>query len=300
MEASQKQISYIKDLCLKKGIEFNEKFVESAELASAVIKKLLTKPDKPEENPASEKQIELIKQYAETLGIEVETKELTGGREGTASILINELKEKVECERQNVYTTRPATPKQKELITQMQLSVDVYALTAHCMTEEEVEQMTLSSASEYISKYAPTYYKWQTKCPTPQQISTIKKLHEHLESPIDDVVILNIPPTAVEKYIKQLYTELADKVWLETTLPPEEMRGIPTIEDTLKDKRYTEQKSIIARLYSMVGQQAECETMTWEEIVDLIDFIAEELEQPVSTIWDVVDNWCNNLYELFA
>ena len=40
MNASEKQVQYVKDLCLKKGIEFNEKFVESAELASAVIKKL--------------------------------------------------------------------------------------------------------------------------------------------------------------------------------------------------------------------------------------------------------------------
>lgn len=296
--ATDKQINYIKNLCDKKGVEYSEQFIISQKTITAVIEKLKTIADIVKVIEPSESQLTLIDQYAETLGITVDKEGLTGEKGGSASQLIQELKEKVGKEKENLHTIIPATPKQKELIKNMQISVDIYAETGYTMTNEDIEGLNISEASEYLGKYLTTYYNWQRNCPTESQIEQIQKALDKLESPMEYETIINIPKRMASRYIEQLYKELNDRIWKEWTLEPEEMRGIKTMEDSKNTKEEISQKTIIHSLYASIGQEAEVESLSWIDFLELADFVAETLGQNLSDVLITCENMVDELCSL--
>lgn len=254
--ASANQIKYYNDLCEQKHVTPEEKDWTSVTI-NAEIQRLKTLPFWKE---VSQNQIDRITELCGVLKMATpDFTKLNGAYNGSASQLIQMLKEKAK----NV--EMPISEAQIVMIQSMQYC-------PACELIEDVTAMTKTEASDYIAKHKEDFYEWKSTRLSPEQAKLIAELTRRLNGePMEYKVIILFDQETATKYIEQLEKELADKTLTESTLEPEEMRGI--LEKDHEDER-KELRTLIARLYASLGQAFEeevYETLDWNSIKELVD-----------------------------
>ena len=198
--ASPKQIKYYLDLCESKKVEPRDVSNITSKAISELINevKLVIKP--------SQSQIDMLEKLsAETEVIITEElyANLTGGKEGTASKLIEQLIER----KRKMGNTLPPTEAQVKFLTDMflcpdvafeefgiqkkrQVADDTYILMTPAEFAEEVKaKIHMSEASAFIDKYRGVFFKWKNSRATLEQIKYIRSLEERLSTKREAVVV---------------------------------------------------------------------------------------------------------------
>lgn len=262
---SQKQIDAIANLAKQKNITIDESRTTTATLASAYIKELISLSS---HIAASVKQIEKIASLCEELKITPpNTDKLTGGMNGSASKLIQMLKDKVDL--------LPSVPseKQSDFILQIVLCPDCEEVTPQTMSKQE--------ATDYISKYRDTYYSWIKNRLSTDQIARIKQLCQMMQTPFELKGIIQLNPEQASEYIEQLQHELQVKEWNISTLEPEDNSRKIASYDTVRE----ELLSFCSKAYANMGM--ELETTWFEENIGSSNIVFSELKDLIdlSRIW---------------
>jgi hypothetical protein len=286
--ASDKQYAYYVDLCNAR----HEPIQEQSSFTSVSINTEINRvKDLPYWKEVSEKQIERITTLCGQLKMALPNfANLNGAYGGSASQLIQKLTERAK----NIVL--PISEKQLTLIKVMQDCPD-------CEAIENIEEMTSTEANEYISKHKTDFYKWKNERLTDSQLLTILLIQCRIEdkdtTDVSDEfrIVQGLEPLTImekisallprqsisyhswiqldqksaTKQIEQMELELSDESLKETTLEPEEMRGIK--ERDHEDER-KELRALVANLYGSLGQAFETEfyeSMDWNGLKDLVD-----------------------------
>lgn len=198
---TERQIQYYLDLCIQRKVTpvnyIKMSYDEVAELIEE-LKKFY---------PASEKQIQMIKDKLESLnnmGVAINAPNyatLTGGREGTASTLIESL---INMEKQ-FSDKMPPTDSQLQFMVSMYLCPDVdfekfniqkrvdmgneqwRKLTPDEFAEEIKAKMCKRDASKFIDDYRGSFHTWKQTRIRPEQMTYIRKLESRM---------MNLEPTS--------------------------------------------------------------------------------------------------------
>lgn len=182
--SSERQVKYYLDLCIKRNVEPKEASKMSFDEVNALIEEMKN------HNPASEAQRKLVTDKVvslQTMGVTIQMPDLdklTGGREGTASKLIEQL---IEMERQQ-YEVAPPSDNQLLFIVNMYLCPDVgfeehgierrieleggewRKYTPNEFAEQVKAKMTRKTATSFIEKYRGAFHTWkQTRIKLEQQ-----------------------------------------------------------------------------------------------------------------------------------
>ncbi len=179
--------------------------------------------------PASDKQISIILEKSSLLAnaghpVNIDIEKLTGGFNGTASVVINEL---FELEKKYV--------KSKPTIPQLEFVVGMFCCPAvdfesegisrkvelendqwrFCTPDEFVtrikEHFTKEELSSFINKFRGEFNDWKSTRIRPGQFNYIKTLLERTDSIVDDIVLQMMNQDEAQKYIEQLLNELKRK-----------------------------------------------------------------------------------------
>lgn len=184
------QIKYYLDLCRQKSVTpVNYVQLTHDELGKLIEQLRLY-------TPVTENQLKMIHEKLESLrsmGIEIKEPDygkLTGGREGTASSMIEKL---IQLERENNDKMQP-TEQQLQFIVAMYLCPDVpfeyfniakhvelgggtwRKFTADEFAEEVRTHMSKRDASSFIDTYRGVYHEWKSTRITPSQMEYIREL----------------------------------------------------------------------------------------------------------------------------
>lgn len=255
--ASEKQYQYYCDLCRQKHVDPADITTLTSISINAEINRL---KELPYWQAVSDKQKERITEYCTALGMKLpDFDKLNGAYGASASNMMQLLKERMK----NVVL--PATEKQLAMITQMQFC-------PACESVENAEAMSQTEASEYISKFKDEFYGWKKTRLSPDQAKLIQILTARMGDELSYTQIIQFDEGTASKYIDQLEKELADKSLTESTLEPEEMRGIVSRDHN--DEERTQLRALIANLYASLGQAIEeevYETLEWNSLKDLVE-----------------------------
>lgn len=220
---TERQIQYYMDLCVQRKVAPQNYTAMTYDEVGALIEELR------KFYPASENQIKMIKDKLEllsTMGVAINAPDyskLTGGREGTASALIEGL---ISMERQ--YTDKmPATDSQLQFMVSMYLCPDVpfesfeiarkvdlgdgmwRKFTPEEFAEEIKSKMNKRDASAFIDANRGAFHTWKQTRVRPEQVKYIRQLEDRMA---------NLTPTSViewavdeEGNLVQIQKQVADK-----------------------------------------------------------------------------------------
>lgn len=199
-QASLAQIKYYTDLCEQKNVTP----VDTSNISSRVIRELID--ELKAIVTVSESQIEMLKRLGEETGVIISNElisKLTGGKEGSASKLIEQLLER----KRSMGNTLPPTEAQVKFLVDMflcpdipfeefgiqkkrKISDDTYVLmTPNEFSEEIKAKIHMSEASNFIDKHRGTFFTWKNSRATLEQIKYIKQLEERLSTKREAVAI---------------------------------------------------------------------------------------------------------------
>lgn len=238
--ASPGSINFYKSLCEQKGLTLEN----TTGITINKLNELIAKAKSY--FPPSEAQLIKINNLLETLrngGIQIEVpedtiKSLTGGRNGTASSLINDLLGMMKAH--NITEKTPPSDSQVNFLVSMFLCPDVAfeeydiikkipledglfrMVTPTEFAEQIIEKMTKANASAFIDKYRTPFFTWKNSRAKEGQINYIKTLEERLANTqsvseikyaLVDGIVTRIQETKHDKsnsWAPQGYTSLSD------------------------------------------------------------------------------------------
>lgn len=198
--ASPKQIKYYLDLCESKKVEPRDVTNITSKAISELInevKSIVT---------VSTSQIDMLKRLGEETNVNITDEligKLTGGKEGSASKLIEQLLER----KRSMGNQLPPTDAQVKFLTDMFLCPDIpfeeyeiqkkrqigdntYVLMTPSEFAEEVKaKIHMSEASAFIDKYRGIFFTWKNSRATLEQIKYIRQLEERLSTKREAVAI---------------------------------------------------------------------------------------------------------------
>lgn len=253
VNAENKQMSYIRHLAEERNLDVEMSKCLNSKTRNLYIKELLAIPRVV---PASEKQIKLIIDNCELLGIKApDVSNLTGGYGGTASKFIELTNKKIS----ELNKERLASEKQVTTILNMR---NAYVVT-DVLTDEEIASLSSVEASQYINKWIGAYTEWKRTRLNAGQMQKIKYLTEKMGCVFDEVGIMQLDEKTADLYIEQLQYELQQKVWSETTLEVEDLRNNVEVDEV----------QLVHQLYASIGMEADVETVNNIDINNLKDLI---------------------------
>lgn len=227
---TERQYAFYKDLCTQRNVEAKDiaEFASYDELSDE-IKKIRAY------FPASEKQIELIKAKIENLnkmGVNIQmpnTSALTGGRDGSASTLIESL-----IQMENQYKDKmPPSEAQLQYMVNMFLCPDMdfedfgiekkvalednkwRYMTPTEFAEEIKSKMNKREASHFIDKHKEAFNQWRSTRIRPEQQRYIRILEDRIagkETPAKTEWIVN-DKGELEMKKTLIATEDVNKIW---------------------------------------------------------------------------------------
>jgi len=304
---AQQKFTYEK-LCADKNIEVNAMYTtwDYETLAKEINKVMAMK----RVQAISEGQKTTIIDVCERNGWEVPSLSgLTGGREGSASKLIQELFDLEKTYNNN----RPLTEAQKEMILDMYYCPDVLFEDLHedfgtqsltvdgrvYWTRIDIDRMnielegkvTQTQAREFLNKYKGAFYDWKTTRLTETQMHRIQGLQErsYMEQ-MSDTKLLQFSKKDAERYIMMLESSLRDRDLTKFTKEPvmhtkmdevskDRIRTANNMNMQLANEVYLGKvESLIHSLYASMGQSARDEnidSMKQDDVKELIDLASE-------------------------
>lgn len=198
--ATLPQIKYYTDLCEQKQVEPKD----VSNITSREIHKLIDELKSMAIVSIHQKDMidRLIKETGVTIPVEI-LKKLTGGKEGSASKLIEQLLER----KRSMGNELPPTEAQVKFLVDMflcpdvafeefgiqkkrQIADDTFVLMTPAEFAEEVKaKIHMSEASAFIDKYRGIFFTWKNSRATLEQIKYIRSLEERLSTKREAVAI---------------------------------------------------------------------------------------------------------------
>ena len=199
-QASLAQIKYYLDLCEQKNVTPKDvSNITSREIHKLIdeLKSIVT---------VSKSQVEMLKRLGEETNVDITNElisKLTGGKEGSASKLIEQLLER----KRSMGNELPPTEAQIKFLVDMFLCPDIpfeefgiqkkrqiadntFALMTPSEFAEEVKaKIHMSEASSFIDKHRGTFFTWKSSRATLEQIKYIRSLEERLSTKREAVAI---------------------------------------------------------------------------------------------------------------
>lgn len=223
---TENQVKTYFKLCGDKRQQINPSF---RDLGFAGLDKEIKRLIKlPTVKAPSESQINMVREICDRNNWEYpDMKDLTGGREGTMSVLINDL---VELEKES-RSVAPLTDEQVEIIMSMYFCPDIdfaelnenwgihYEMVGDKPFYTRVDQedilkeikdvITFREANDFIYNNQTTYYEWRKTRVSVGQMNIIRKLQERCGMiPMKEHQLLQFSNKGAESYIKNLQIDL--------------------------------------------------------------------------------------------
>ena len=198
--ASLAQVKYYTDLCEQKNVTP----VDTSNISSKDIRILID--ELKTIVTVSKSQVEMLKRLGEETNVDITQElinKLTGGREGSASKLIEQLLER----KRSMGNTLPPTEAQVKFLTDMflcpdipfeefgiqkkrQIADDTFVLmTPSEFASEVASKIHMSEASAFIDKHRGVFFTWKSSRATLEQIKYIRSLEERLSTKREAVAI---------------------------------------------------------------------------------------------------------------
>lgn len=198
--ASLAQIKYYTDLCEQKNVTP----VDTGNISSKVIRELID--ELKAIVTVSTSQIDMLKRLGEETNVTISNElisKLTGGKDGSASKLIEQLLER----KRSMGNQLPPTEAQVKFLVDMFLCPDVafeefdikkkrqvgdntYVLMTPAEFASEVQnKIHMSEASAFIDKYRGIFFTWKNSRATLEQIKYIRQLEERLSTKREAIAI---------------------------------------------------------------------------------------------------------------
>lgn len=305
---TQQQINTYYRLCKDKGVKpSNIEGITSNSLSAEINRLLQLK----RVQPISEGQRSTILDICTRNNWDIpEMDDLTGGRTGSASKLIQEL---LDLER-NFNSTRPLSDNQKQMILDMYYCPDVLfddlhedfgtkkmitadkvywtRISLEKMANEIENKVTQSEARDFLNRYKGVFYDWKITRLTEPQMRRIQNLQErNYMKPMTDTQLLQFSKKDAERYIRTLESVLRDKEITKFSYEPvretkleeldsNRLRTANRNEPKIAYEKYENRlESLIYSLYAslgMNGRDEDAESMKLEDIRDLIGVAIDE------------------------
>lgn len=284
------QHKYYLDLCTQKRQTPIEDYIDKSfnEMSNMIeiLKDL---------RPVSESQLNSLTKCVDRLAnvginVDINFEELTGGREGTASAVLEYLFELVN--KHCTPETEPPSDKQLEYVASMYLcpSVDFesFGVERWIYLEDNMKRrptsdefidtlrnkFNKSTISEFINKNREEFNEWRKTRIRPGQLKhIISLLEKHGGSQVDELTLLQFSQEEADVYIKTLLDEL--KVKIPTSLFKDH-RELPISITTIQQAVEENEKSL-KNLFFSLQMETGCEIDDIEEFLSNVDEVREYL-----------------------
>lgn len=317
---TQGQIQFYLNMCAQKHLEPQDNYLT---LSFNEMRELLDKTKNY--FPASQTQLELINQKVEILAkagvnVNIEFDKLTGGREGTASKIINKL---IELEKANVKI--PPSEGQLRLLVSMYPCPDCnfetfgiplfhyiedtkIRLTPDEFADEICKVFDKTEASQFIDYNMTAFNEWKKTRIRPNQLSYLKTLLERCEQQIDEVELLMMSIETASELIDRLVKETKERPATSITEKSLGFEDLPMNIVTIEQAQEIEDNKLRDAIFSIISQTGyEPDNIDeicagGDELRDYLLFLVSDENEHLISVEDIINTIGDSaiLQEAFA